>query len=93
MAVFRSPWGFIELTEERRRHIIRFHPEVARYLKYIPLALSRPEKVLPSLHNPAVTICYHFLKHRRLYLAIVMEIGGAHQFILTAYITYKPKRV
>jgi hypothetical protein len=88
MRKFRSPFGNVELTEERRRHILNFHPEVASALGQMVSALSNPDVQKRSKHNPEVIICYRYLPSRKKYLAVVVK-RGTRNFILTAYLTQK----
>ncbi len=91
MRVFRSLWGKIELTEERKRHIVTFHPDVAAYLKHFEATLLAPERVLRSKHDANALICYRRLMNKKLFLAIVVRLKANNNFILTAYLTNKIK--
>lgn len=93
METFDSPFGRIELTDERWSHIITFHPEVHLYHKYLDLTLVSPDFVQRSKLDPAVKICYHFITRSR-YFAVVVKTNQRN-FILTAYITTKvqPKSI
>ena len=87
---FDSPYGIVTLTDERRMHILTFHPEIAHHLHHFAETLKNPSVTAGSVHNPSVVICYRFLTRRKKYLAIVVKTG-VHPFILTAYIAKKPK--
>lgn len=89
---FSSPYGIVVLTDERKMHILTFHPDVARYLSHFAETLANPNIAISSVHNPAVVICYRFLTRRKKYLAIVVRTG-ARPFILTAYLARNPKRI
>lgn len=91
MMRFKSPHGVVLLTEERKYHILKFHPDVGSYFRYFAAALAEPEHEVRSIHDSSVVICYRYIKHRRKYLAIVVKIGS-HPFVLTAYLAKKPKR-
>lgn len=91
MRVFRSRWGKIELTEERKRHIATFHPDIAPYIRYFETALWEPEQVTRSKHDASVFICYRQLPRRKLLLAVVIRLKPNNNFILTAYLTHKIK--
>ncbi len=93
MRIFRSPWGDVELTEERKEHIVFFHPEVASCLRFFPFALAKPQDVHSSKHDEKVIICYYFLAQRRTYLAIVIKLKPKSNFVLTAYLTKKIKKI
>lgn len=87
MPEFDSALGRVELTAERIRHIIRFHPEVRLYLRHLPATLARPDFVRRSKFDALVRICYYRLKGQK-YLAVVVKTNERN-FILTAYITYE----
>ena len=92
MRIFRSPWGEIELTKERKEHILFFHPEVASCLRFFPLALAKPHEMTSSRHDEKVIICYYFLAQRKTYLAIVIKLKPRSNFVLTAYLSKKIKK-
>lgn len=87
---FGSPYGIVTLTDERKTHILTFHPDVTRYLSHFAETLANPDIAISSVHNPAVIICYRFFARRKKYLAIVVKIAK-NSFILTAYLAKKPK--
>ncbi|MBI5470106.1 hypothetical protein HY968_02175 [Candidatus Kaiserbacteria bacterium] len=91
MQHFRSPYGSILLTDERKRHILEFHPEVRMYLRYFVDTLAKPEYESRSVHDAAVVICYQYIPRRKRYLAIVVKTG-TRPFILTAYLARKLKQ-
>lgn len=88
---FGSPYGIVTLTDERKTHILTFHPDVRPYLSHFAGTLASPDIAIGSLHNPAAIICYRFIARRKKYLAIVVRTG-THPFIVTAYLAKKPKR-
>ncbi len=92
MRIFRSSWGPVELTDERKQHILLFHPDVASCLKFLGPTIFRPQKVLHSTHDIRVIICYSFLASRRQYLAVVIKLKPGGNFVLTAYLAKKIKR-
>ena len=92
MRISRSPWGRIELTDERKRHVIFFHPEIASVLPHFSLTIAHPEKIIHSTNDDKVIICYRFLPNRRKYLAIVIKLKPKSNFVLTAYLTRKIKQ-
>ncbi len=93
MRIFRSLWGKIELTEERKRHITTFHPDVKPFVRYFEATLLTPKSVIRSKHDTDVFICYRELPHRKLFLAVVVRLKSNNNFILTAYVTNKVKPV
>mgnify|MGYP001560058836 CR=1 FL=1 len=88
---FHSPYGIVTLTDERKQHILAFHPDVVRALPYFETTLAEPEWLVRSVHDQRVVICYRFLARQKKYLAIVVKITK-HPFILTAYLAKKLKQ-
>mgnify|MGYP001565393346 CR=1 len=88
---FRSSYGIITLTEERKAHICTFHPDVIPCLPHFAEALKNPDSIIASVHDVTVVIYYRFLARRKRYLAIVVKLSN-HPFVLTAYLAKKPKR-
>lgn len=80
----------VTLTDERKTHILTFHPDITRYLSHFAEALANPDITISSVHDMSVVICYHFLARKKKHLAIVVKITR-HPFILTAYLAKKPK--
>ena len=91
MRSFDSPFGRATLTNERKRHILTFHPDVARFMRYLNETLASPERIVKSKHDPNVVICYRFLAKHKRWLAVVVKTSHP-PFILTAYLAKKPKR-
>lgn len=90
MQKYPSRFGSVLLTDERKRHILQFHPDVANVFREFPATLSTPDHVTHSLHDEMAVICYRYLPKRRRFLAIVIRIG-TRPFILTAYLAKKTK--
>ncbi len=91
MRRFSSHFGTVTLTDERREHILAFHPDISSCLRYFQATLAEPEKIVRSIHDPAVVICYKFLAKRKKWLAIVVK-KTRQPFIVTAYLAKKPKK-
>ncbi len=92
MERFQAPFGEVELTDERERHIIQFHPEIKAYRGLFQEAIMEPNSIRHSIFDPKVLICYHFLHSAKKYLAIVVKTNHRN-FILTAYFTHKIKHI
>ena len=90
MRAYRSRFGKIVLTDERKQHILTFHPDVASVFAEFQLTLSEPNTIVSSVHDSSVHIYYRFLARRKRFLAIVVKTGK-NPFILTAYLAKKPK--
>lgn len=84
MEDFLSPFGRIQLTDERKRHIFRFHPEVRAYRKYFEKTIRRPDMMCRSKYDAAALILYRLINGK--YLAVVVKTNQRN-FILTAYLT------
>ncbi len=77
--------GEIELTDERWRHILIYHPDVRRFRTQIAETLAAPETVRRSAYDPEVFIFYRRVVRSK-YLAVVVKTNKRN-FILTAYLT------
>lgn len=87
MEQFDSVLGTIELTDERKRHIFQFHPEVKALRTQFSNTLSQPDFMRRSRFDPKVFIFYRALPQKK-YLAIAVKTDQRN-FILTAYLTNK----
>ena len=88
MLRYETSFGTIELTEERKDHILRFHPEVSGVLNEFERTLQLPDSIIRSQYDPEVRIWYRYLPQHKKLLAIVVKMNTRH-FILTAYLTKK----
>ena len=80
----------VRLTDERLRHILRRHPEMAFQLPRFAKTLSRPDMVSLSRSNPAVQLYYRLypdLRGRNRYICLVVKREADYSFILTAYLS------
>ena len=78
----------MELTNERLRHILQFHPEIRIYQKLIGAAVENPEIIRRSKFDQKVFILYRSISKRKKYLAVVLKTNQRN-FVLTAYLTNK----
>lgn len=86
MEIFKSVFGEIELTTERKAHIQTFHPEAKAFFKDFPKTLYKPDFVKKSKFDDKVYVFYR--QNKQKFLAIVVKTN--HRcFILTAYLTNK----
>ena len=79
----------IRLTDERRDHLLE-HPEMMQMESSIEETLLHPEKVVQSLSDPAVQLYYRFYFRTVVggkFLCVVVKMGDAGSFLLTAYLT------
>ena len=84
----------VRLTDERLRHILRRHPELAFQLHRFAETLASPDAVSPSRSNPAVQLYYRLypdLRGRNRYLCLVVKRETGYSFILTAYLDRRIK--
>jgi hypothetical protein len=84
----------VRITDERMAHVLD-HPEMAGLEAEIDRALTAPEVVIRSQADPDVRLCYRLLRgtavgDKHLCVAVKSAPGGA--FMLTAYLTNRPKR-
>lgn len=84
----------IRLTDERRGHILD-HPEMMEMEPAIEETLRHPEKVVQSLSDPAVHLYDRFYFRTvvgKKFLCVVVKMGEAGAFVLTAYLTDRVKK-
>jgi len=79
----------IELTDERREHIVLFHQDLVPFLDRRGAVLAHPDAVRRSLDDPQVILFYkHFpdiLGGK--YVTVVVKAARERSFVLTAYLT------
>ena len=84
----------VRLTDERLRHILRRHPEMAFQLHRFAETVSRPDAVSPSRSSPTVQLYYRLypdLRGRNRYICLVVKRERSYSFILTAYLDRRIK--
>ena len=76
----------VRLTDERLRHILRRHPDMAFQLHRFVETLASPDSVRPSRSSPAVQLYYRLypdLRSRNRYICLVVKREAGYSFILT----------
>ena len=84
----------IRLTDERISHILE-HPEMTGLESAIAETLARPQIVVQSMSDPQASLYYRFYLGTRVgdkWLCVVVKVSGEDAFVVTAYLTNKPKR-
>ena len=84
----------VRLSEERLRHILRRHPEMASQLHRFAETLASPDAVSPSRSSEAVRLYYRLytdLRGRNRYICLVVKRETDYSFILTAYLDRRIK--
>ena len=84
----------VRLTDERLRHILRRHPEMAFQMHRFAETLASPDAVSPSRSSPTVRLYYRLypdLQGRNRYVCIVVKKESGYSFILTAYLDRRIK--
>ena len=79
----------VVLTDERLRHILRRHPEMAFQMHRLAETLVRPDAVRVSKSSPTVHLYYRLypdLRGRNRYICLVVKRGSDYSFILTGYL-------
>ena len=79
----------IKLTDERLRHILRRHPEMAFQMHRFAETLASPDAVSPSRSSPTVQLYYRLysdLRGRNRYICLVVKTEASYSFILTGYL-------
>lgn len=83
----------VRLTEERRAHILE-HPEMAGMEAELERVLGAPQLVRRSRSDDAVRLFYEFYAQTMVggkWLCIVVKYAPDDAFVVTAYLTDKPK--
>lgn len=84
----------VRLTAERRAHILG-HPEMTGLEAAMVETLRAPERVIKSLSDPSAALHYRFYFGTRVgdkWLCVVVKYTKLDAFVLTAYLTDKPKK-
>ena len=84
----------VRLSDERLRHLLRRHPEMAFQMHRFSETLARPDAVRPSRSSRTIQLYYRLyqdLRGRNRYVCLVMKIGTSYSSILTAYLARKIK--
>jgi len=82
----------VELTEERKDHLLEEHPELLEHFGKLKGVLLNPDEIRISKTDPQVLLFYcYFAKIKSgLYITVVIKINKRN-FILTAHMTDKVK--
>ena len=84
----------VRLTDERLEHI-RSHPEMEGLEREIEMTVQEPELVVQSISDPEVELLYRFHDDTLFgskWMCVVVKYMISGAFVLTAYLTHKPKR-
>lgn len=75
-----------ELTAERKKHILNFHPDLKPYFSRIKNVFVKPDEIRISKSDPHVLLFYRYFAKIKggKYIVGVVKIGS-RAFILTAY--------
>ena len=84
----------VRLTDERRGHILRRHPEMAFHLHRFADTIASPDAVSSSKSNPTVQLYYRLypdIRGRSRYVCLVVKRERTYSFILTGYLDRRIK--
>lgn len=87
--IYKSVLGKdIELTLERKDHILLYHPDLKPYLSYLKDVLLKPDDIRISKSDPGVLLFYKYFANIMdgKYIAVTVKTNR-RWFILTAYLT------
>lgn len=94
MRMLKDCFGrFVRFTDERRAHILE-HPEMKDMGAAIEGALTQPQLVRRSRSDEAVRLFYRFYAQTIVggkWLCVVVKYAPNDAFVVTAYLTDKPK--
>lgn len=83
----------VRLTDERRAHILE-HPEMRGLAAEMERTLREPQLVRRSRSDPAVRLFYEYRENTPMggkWLCVVVKYMENDAFVVTAYLTDKPK--
>ena len=83
----------VRLTDERLAHIVE-HPEMAGMEGELERVLRQPRTVRRSRSDETVRLFYEFYSQTMVggkWLCVVVKYHGNDAFVVTAYLTDKPK--
>jgi len=84
----------VRLSDERLAHILE-HPEMVGLEAAIAETLMHPALVIQSISDEAARLYYRFYSGARVwdkFLCVVVKVKPGDAFVLTAYLTDKPKK-
>lgn len=95
MKVLRDYQGrAVHLTDERLAHILE-HPEMTALEAALSETLEHPTLVVQSRSDPSAELSYRYYLGTRVgnnWLCVVVKYAPDDAFLLTAYLTDKPKK-
>ena len=80
----------VRLTDERRQHLLKNHPEMKVWIDKIGIVLAQPEHVVQSRADPEAELFYVWQEQTRVgpkYLCVVVVAKADDVFVLTSYLT------
>ena len=84
----------MRLTAERLEHILG-HPEMVEMFAAVEQTLAAPELVVRSRTDKRVALSYRYYRGTPVgdkWLCVVVQYAEPDAFVLTAYLTDKPKK-
>ena len=84
----------VRLTEERLRHILE-HVEMASLEPVVAETIAHPERVIQSQNDNSALLYYRLLGSTPFgvkWMCVVVKYREDDAFVLTAYLTDKPKK-
>lgn len=88
---FKTVIGRINLSLERRTHIIQSHPIMEDYLKNLKKVLEHPDEVRFSSYNLNVLLFYRFFDNIENGKYITVVVDKVAKQVITAYLTHRIK--
>lgn len=78
----------VELTSERKKHILLYHPDLEPYFSKIRATLVKPDEIRLSKSAPKVLLFYRYFDtiFNGKYIAVAVKTND-RWFVLTAYLT------
>ena len=78
----------VELTSERKKHILLYHPDLKPYFSKVKNVLLKPGEIRISKSDASVLLFYKYFVNIKLrkYIVVAVKINK-RCFILTAYLS------
>lgn len=88
---FKTKTGTVQLTSERRTHIIGHHPIMEDYLQNMKDVLEKPVEIRYSSHSDDVLLFYSYFDKIEDGKYIVVVVNKKEKTVTTAYLSHRIK--
>ena len=88
---FKTSIGTVELTPERKSHIIQHHPIMEDYLKNAKEVLEKPKEIRYSSRSDNTLLFYRYFDKIEEGKYIVVVVNRTEKTVTTAYLSHRIK--